>query len=71
MEKQVPLILDDALAHFDDERMAAALDVLVERAQARQILLFSCHDRELRYLERAHPGAFHAVSLSPGGPAAS
>ncbi len=71
VEKQVPLILDDALAHFDDERMAAALDVLVERAQARQILLFSCHDRELRYLERAHPGAFHAVSLSPGGPAAS
>ena len=49
-EKTVPLILDDALANFDDARMSAALDWLVQAAQDRQILLFTCHTRESRYL---------------------
>jgi uncharacterized protein YhaN len=42
---KVPLILDDALASFDDARAALALDLLVELAKQRQILLFSCHAR--------------------------
>ena len=62
-DKRVPLVLDDALSHFDDRRMAAALDYLVSCAGERQILLFTCQSRELDYLEKAHPGAFHAVSL--------
>ena len=41
-----PLILDDALANFDDARAALALDCLASLAQQRQILLFSCHRRE-------------------------
>ena len=45
-----PLILDDALANFDDARMAAALDWLVQAAQTQQILLFTCHTREAEYL---------------------
>ena len=49
-EKAVPLILDDALANFDDKRMGTALDWLVQAAQERQILLFTCHTRESRYL---------------------
>lgn len=49
-EKSVPLILDDALTSFDDHRMAAALEYLKELARQRQILLFSCQEREARYL---------------------
>lgn len=45
-----PLVLDDALANFDDRRMALALDTLRELAQRRQILLFTCHGREGEYL---------------------
>ena len=45
-----PLILDDALANFDDARMAAALDWLVQAAKTQQILLFTCHTREAEYL---------------------
>ena len=45
-EKEVPLILDDALAAFDDERCAAALEYL--RTCGRQVLLFTCHSREAR-----------------------
>jgi len=45
-----PLVLDDALASFDNQRMALALKVLRELGKTRQILLFSCHQREKDYL---------------------
>ena len=45
-EKQIPIILDDALANFDDRRCAAALRYLKEAAKTRQVLLFTCHSRE-------------------------
>lgn len=43
-EDPAPLVLDDALVNFDDARTALALDYLL--LQARQTLLFTCHDRE-------------------------
>lgn len=45
-EAAVPIILDDALAAFDDSRCAAALRWLRAEAERRQILLFTCHSRE-------------------------
>ena len=48
-EKQVPIVLDDALANFDDRRCAAALRFLKEAAGDRQILLFTCHSREAEF----------------------
>lgn len=41
-----PLILDDALVAFDDERCKLAMDVLREIAQTRQVILFTCQSRE-------------------------
>ncbi len=41
-----PLILDDALVRFDDKRMKAALRVLQQEAETRQVLLFTCQSRE-------------------------
>lgn len=41
-----PVLLDDALAAFDDARMTLALEYLRELSKERQILLFSCHRRE-------------------------
>lgn len=41
-----PILLDDALAAFDDGRMERALALLKEMGEERQILLFSCHSRE-------------------------
>ena len=49
-EKHVPLILDDALLTFDDDRLHAALDYLLEESETRQILLFTCQKREGAYL---------------------
>lgn len=49
---QAPLVLDDALVAFDDARAAAALRVLREESQKRQILLFTCQSRERRLAEQ-------------------
>ena len=46
LSPDTPLILDDALARFDDARMEAALRVLTDLGERRQIILFSCQQRE-------------------------
>ncbi len=38
----VPLILDDALVNFDDGRAKAAIRLLKQEAQTRQVILFTC-----------------------------
>ena len=43
---EAPLILDDALVRFDDARMRAAVSVLRELARNRQVICFTCQDRE-------------------------
>lgn len=43
---EAPLILDDALVRFDDDRMQSALEILKEMSHTKQILLFSCQQRE-------------------------
>jgi uncharacterized protein YhaN len=47
-----PLILDDALVRFDQLRMERTMELLKELSENRQILLFSCQDREKLWLER-------------------
>ena len=42
LPKNAPVILDDALLTFDEDRTAAAMDVLA--AQGRQVLVFSCRE---------------------------
>lgn len=44
-----PLVLDDVLVRFDDVRHAAAMNILKEEAGSRQIILFTCHEREEKY----------------------
>jgi len=46
-----PLVLDDALLAFDGARLEQALDLLLELAGDRQILLLTCQDREGRILD--------------------
>lgn len=48
-EEPCPLVLDDAFVAFDRERMASALELLRDMAGERQILLFTCHEREYEY----------------------
>ena len=49
---ECPIILDDALIRFDQKRMERALELLKELSEKRQILLFSCQEREMEYWNR-------------------
>ena len=49
---ECPIILDDALIRFDQKRMERALELLKELSEKRQILLFSCQEREKEYRNR-------------------
>lgn len=62
-DKAVPILLDDALVNFDDQRMALALDYLLEVSARHQILLFTCQKREGDYLNWAYPDKFHHIKL--------
>lgn len=52
-DKSCPIILDDALVNFDDERCQKALELLRELAYERQIVLFTCHRREAAFMKKA------------------
>ena len=52
-----PIILDDALVRFDDVRLAQAMQILKETATDKQVLLFTCQNREA-----ADPTAYTAAS---------
>lgn len=41
-----PLVLDDTLVNFDDARAARARALFHEIAQHRQVILFTCHERD-------------------------
>lgn len=43
---EAPVVLDDALVRFDDDRLAAAMHILAEEAAQKQVLLFTCQSRE-------------------------
>jgi hypothetical protein len=57
-----PLVLDDALASFDDLRMGLALEYLCRLP--RQVLLFTCHHREATYFTDASD--ISIISLQTG-----
>lgn len=48
----MPLVLDDSFAYYDDNRLKAVLQVLASMKD-RQIFIFTCHNREQRYLNEA------------------
>ena len=48
---EAPLILDDALVRFDDVRLTAALRILQEESNEKQVILFTCQSREKAWQE--------------------
>lgn len=44
LPESAPLVLDDTLVNFDDARAAAALRLLRQEAENRQIILFTCRE---------------------------
>ncbi len=50
-KEKMPIILDEAFAYFDDERLKNSLLFLMEQAKEHQIMLFTCTKREKQILD--------------------
>ncbi|MBQ2854275.1 MAG: AAA family ATPase [Oscillospiraceae bacterium] len=46
---EAPLVLDDAFVRFDNDRLRSALEILKQEAEQKQVILFTCQDREKRF----------------------
>ncbi len=57
-----PLILDDPTPHFDTERTIAVLDLLLQIAQERQVILFSQEDEVLTWAENHLDAPYHRLT---------
>lgn len=60
-KEKLPVLLDDAFAYYDYDRLSKALEVL--NKEERQILIFTCHRREEKILEKLNI-PFHKIDLS-------
>lgn len=58
--RKLPLILDDAFVQYDDKRLSGALNLL--QNQHRQVLLFTCHEREKNHLDTVGK-PYHLVKI--------
>ena len=53
-EEKVPILLDEAFAFYDDERLKNILLYLNSEFRDRQIIIFSCTDREKNILDNSN-----------------
>jgi len=62
----MPLVLDDLLMSFDDDRARAVLPVLADLSKKTQVLLFTHHEHVVRLCsEVLGESGFHRHTLSP------
>ncbi len=60
----VPLIVDDCLVQFDDDRATAALEILSDMANRTQVILFTHHRHLLELAENSlPPDSYHTHRL--------
>ncbi|MNI16207.1 DNA replication and repair protein RecF [compost metagenome] len=58
----LPLIMDDILVNFDQQRMESCLRIMAELSGKHQILLFTCHQHVFDAV-RLHFPQFHCIEL--------
>lgn len=51
--RSIPILADDILVNFDEHRRLGAARALVELAEQRQVILFTCHEEVARTLKKA------------------
>lgn len=51
--RAIPILADDILVNFDEQRRVGAARALVELSERRQVVLFTCHEGVVRALKKA------------------
>ena len=54
--RAVPILADDILVNFDDERRRGAAEALAELARTRQVIMFTCHKDMAKLMQKVDPG---------------
>lgn len=53
-KETMPIILDEAFAYYDEERLKNILQYLNSKFPNNQIIIFTCTNREREILEQFH-----------------
>ena len=61
-EEKMPIILDEAFAYYDTQRLKNILNYLANKYRDRQIILFTCTQREKEILN-AFNISYHLIDL--------
>ena len=61
-KENMPIILDEAFAYYDDERLKNILTYLANEYADKQIVIFTCTERECNTLEKMNV-QYHKVEL--------
>lgn len=64
----LPFVADDLLVHFDDDRAAAAVDLLIELGRSTQVILFTHHDHVAAIAEARRAAGAAVVRWHPADP---
>lgn len=51
-KESMPIILDEAFAYYDEERLENILKYLDEECKDNQIIIFTCTNREKQILDK-------------------
>ena len=62
-EDKLPLILDDCFIQYDNNRLNNILNLLIDIKDTRQVILFSCHNREMEALNNLNIN-YNLITLS-------
>lgn len=54
--RAIPIMADDILVNFDEERRRGAVGALKELSARRQVILFTCHEEIVRLMQDADSG---------------
>lgn len=51
-KENMPIILDETFAYFDDERLKNILEFINDFYNNKQVIIFTCSNREINILEK-------------------
>ncbi len=57
LSEPMPMVMDDVLVNFDEQRVLETLGVLLELAESSQILFLTCHRRTIDLLQQLQAGS--------------
>lgn len=57
--EQIPMVLDDPFAHYDDARVKSAMKLMKEVSEKSQVLLFTCREDVVRAAEALGAPVLH------------